>query len=199
MQSKLTGLFFGSFNPVHIGHLAIANYFVEFSGIAELWFVVSPQNPFKEKNSLLPERQRLHMLNLAIGSDPRLKTCDIEFTLPRPNYTVDTLTYLREKHPDNTFALIMGSDNLAGFHKWKNYQEIIKYHPLMVYPRPGFDKSGMSNTHHAEWVMAPQMDISSSVLRKAIMDGHNMKYYFAEAVWNYIDEMNFFKTGKPSS
>ncbi|NLA25570.1 MAG: nicotinate-nucleotide adenylyltransferase, partial [Bacteroidales bacterium] len=188
----LTGLFFGSFNPVHIGHMAIANYFVEFAKLEELWFVVSPQNPLKEKSGLLPERQRLYMLELAIGKDYRLKTCDIEFSLPKPSYTVNTLTYLREKYPNRNFAIIMGSDNLASFHKWKNYKEIIKHHEILVYPRPSFTPETIENSYNAIWVNAPLMEIAASDLRKAIANGHDMKYFFPEKVWEYIDSMNFF-------
>ena len=130
------GLFFGSFNPIHIGHLIIANYMINFSDLTEVWFVISPQNPFKEKKTLLSEHHRLELVRIAIEDNNNLKVSDIEFKLPQPSYTINTLTYLQEKYPKKKFSLIMGEDNLKTFHKWKNYEEIIKYYELYIYPRP---------------------------------------------------------------
>ena len=132
-----TGLFFGSFNPVHIGHLAIANYFVEFTDLDQLWFVVSPQNPLKKKSTLLNDHHRLHLLELAINDSPLFRISDIEFKLPKPSYTINTLTYLKEKFPKRKFSLIMGSDGLDSFSKWKNFQIILDNYEIYVYPRPG--------------------------------------------------------------
>ena len=134
-MKKQIGLFFGSFNPIHIGHLIIANHLVEHSAMDELWLVVTPQNPFKEKQSLLDNHLRLEMTNLAIEEYPKLRASNIEFQLPQPNYTVNTLAYLEEKHPQVNFALIMGEDNLKSFHKWKNYEYILANYPIYVYPR----------------------------------------------------------------
>ena len=132
---KKIGLFFGSFNPIHIGHLILANYILENSDMDELWFVVSPQNPFKEKKSLLKDHNRLDMVQLAIKNYPKMKASNVEFSLPQPSYTIDTLTYLHEKYPDYSFALIMGEDNLDGLAKWKNSETLIKNHQIIVYPR----------------------------------------------------------------
>ena len=133
------GLYFGTFNPIHIGHLAIANYMLEFAGIDQLWFVVSPQSPFKQKQNMLDDYQRLELVNRAIGDDLRMRVSSIEFKLPKPSYTIDTLTYLQEEFPAHRFSILMGSDNLENFHKWKNYEQIIENYPVIIYPRPGFD------------------------------------------------------------
>ena len=128
------GLFFGTYNPVHIGHMVIANYMVEYTDMDQLWMVVTPQNPFKQKESMLKDFDRLHLVNLAIGDDLRLRGSDIEFRLPQPNYTSDSLAYLKEKFPEHEFALIMGADNLNSFHKWKNHDYILEHHEIYVYP-----------------------------------------------------------------
>jgi len=191
MHNKLTGLFFGSFNPVHIGHLLIANYFVEFTEMCEVWFIVSPQSPFKQKQHMLPERQRLHLLNLAIESDDRFRASDIEFSMPKPSYTIDTLTYLSEKHPDRQFAIIMGSDNLTGFAKWKNYNEILRNYRIYVYPR----KNTGTGVIHENIVLteAPAVEISSSLIRDAIASNRDIRHYLPAPVWEYISAMNFFR------
>ncbi len=135
----ITGLYFGSFNPIHIGHLAIANFMIEFSELEQLWFVVSPQNPLKEKKSLLKDYHRLEMVRLAVEDDERFRASDIEFKLPTPSYTIDTLTYLEEKHPGRKFQLVMGADGLSTFHKWKHADLIVKKYHRLIYPRPGTD------------------------------------------------------------
>jgi nicotinate-nucleotide adenylyltransferase len=135
------GLFFGSFNPVHVGHMVLANYMLEYTDLDKIWFVISPHNPLKKKSSLLDEKHRLQLVNLAIGDNAKIKASDIEFKLPQPSYTVVTLAYLKEKHPEYEFALILGEDNLLSFNKWKNYEEILKHHQLYVYPRPNTVKS----------------------------------------------------------
>jgi len=166
-QMKI-GLYFGSFNPVHIGHMAIANYILEFSEIDKLWFVVSPQNPMKNKASLLAENHRYELLNLAITDVSKYKVCTVEFNMPKPSYTIDTLTYLTEKYPENKFYLIMGADNLASFKKWKNYDVILKNYKILVYPRPGFDDLKLLSHKNIIKVNAPLIEISSSFIRKAI-------------------------------
>ena len=188
------GLFFGTYNPVHVGHMVIANYMIEFTDLDQIWMVVTPQNPFKQKQSLLRDYDRLHLVRLAIGDDLRIKASDIEFNLPQPNYTVDTLAYLREKFSDKEFALIMGADNLNHFHKWKNYQAIIDHHDLYVYPRMESNDGGELRHHYkVNYVEAPVMKISSSFIRKAIQEGKNVNHYIPKDVADYIDEMNFYR------
>ena len=140
-----TGLFFGSFNPIHNGHMLLANYMLSFTDLERLWFVVSPHNPLKEKSSLLANNHRLELVKLAIGVNNKMKASNIEFKLTQPSYTVNTLAHLQEKFPQNTFVLIMGSDNLQSFHKWKNYEHILEHYELYVYPRPGFDGGDLRN------------------------------------------------------
>lgn len=187
------GLFFGSFNPIHIGHLAIANYIVEYSDLDELWLVVSPQNPLKNKKTLLDEYDRLHMVELALNNNSKIKANNIEFRLSKPSYTIDTLTYLNEKYPKNQFALILGADNLKYFNKWKNYEIILKEYRLYVYPRPNYDLGEFKNHSSVNLINAPMMEISSSFIRNSIKDGKNLKYFLPNAVYEYISEMNFYK------
>lgn len=194
-QLHLTvGLYFGSYNPIHIGHLAIANYMVEFTNIDQLWFVVSPQNPFKKKANLLDDYQRLELAQLAINNDDRLRASNIEFNLPKPSYTVDTLAYLKDRHPNYHFKILMGSDNLENFHKWKNYEAIVENYGVIVYPRPGFDKSKVrkhKNISIAE--NTPLMEISSSFIRAAVRQGKDVRHFLPPRSWEYLDEMNFYK------
>ena len=187
-----TGLFFGSFNPVHNGHMMLANYFLAVQGLKEVWFVVSPQNPLKQKSTLLDERQRLQMVNLAIGDYPKMKASNIEFGLPQPSYTVNTLAHLQEKYPKKEFALIMGSDNLQSLHRWKNYEEILNRHIIYVYPRPGF--SGGEFTKHQNVVMteAPIIEISSTQIREWIKDKKDVRFFMPNASWEYLKEMHFY-------
>ena len=187
------GLYFGSFNPIHIGHLAIANYMVEFTDLDSLWFVVSPQNPFKTKKSLLPEYQRLELVNQAIGDDFRFRASNIEFRLPKPSYTIDTLTYLKEAYPNHQFVLIMGSDNLKSFDKWKNYQQLIEQYPILVYPRPGFDESTMPSDANMKIVNAPFIEVSSSFIRDSIAAGKDVSFFMHPQTANYISEMHFYE------
>lgn len=187
------GLFFGSFNPVHVGHMVLANFMLEYTDLERIWFVISPHNPLKQKQSLLDERHRLQLVNLAIGDNTKLKASDIEFKLPQPSYTIDTLTYLKEKFPKNEFALIMGSDNLDSFHKWKNYEEILKQCELYVYPRPGFEGGQLKSHTKVKLVNAPVMEISSTLLRQAIKEKKDVRYFMPEASWNYIKEMHFYE------
>lgn len=187
------GLYFGTFNPIHIGHMAIANYMVEFTGIRQLWFIVSPQNPFKEEKSLLKDYHRLEMVNLAIEGDDRFRASGIEFKLPRPSYTINTLVYLHEAHPDHEFYLLMGSDNLKHFHKWKNADLILENNHILVYPRPGEQPQPASLHPHIHMVEAPLMEISASFIRQAIADGKNVSYFIPPKVWQYLQEMNFYR------
>lgn len=187
------GLFFGSFNPVHVGHMVLANYMLEYTALERIWFVVSPHNPLKQKSSLLDEKQRLQLVNLAIGDNTKLKTSDIEFKLPQPSYTIYTLTYLREKFPKNEFVLIMGADNLENFHKWKNYEEILKQFELYVYPRPDSDGGKLKDHPKVKFVNAPLMEISSTAIRQAIKEKKDLRYFIPEASWNYIKEMHFYE------
>jgi nicotinate-nucleotide adenylyltransferase len=193
------GLYFGSFNPIHIGHIAIAGYMTEFAGINQVWFVVSPHNPLKKKETLLDDYQRLYMTNLAIGDSDKLRSSDIEFKLPLPSYTIDTLTYLKEKHSRNEFCLVMGEDNLLTLHKWKNAEELVRNYSIYVYPRPGLKKPGsllldqllsMADIHKID---APLMDISGTFIRDGIKKGKDMSYFLPPPVWKYIREMHFYE------
>ena len=188
------GLFFGSFNPIHIGHLAIANYMVEFTDLDKVWFVISPHNPLKQKTTLLPDIQRLNMVRIAIEYDNRFKASSIEFDLPQPSYTINTLTYLKEKHPENEFVLIMGSDGLDTFHKWKNYKELIATYQRYIYPRPGTTKELLQNIENGIIINAPLIEISSTFIRESIIKGKDVRYFLPEKVWQYLEEMNFFRS-----
>ncbi len=192
------GLFFGSFNPVHVGHMVLANYMASFTNLEQVWFVVSPHNPLKEKSSLLNQNQRLHMVNLAIGDSDVLKSSNIEFGLSQPSYTINTLAHLKEKYPQHEFSLIMGEDNLESFTKWKNYEEILKNHKIYVYPRPKTNSSvpiaiGIKNHPNIVMTEAPLMDISSTMIRQAIKTKKNVCFFVPQAVWQYLDEMSFYK------
>ncbi|MBI2721218.1 MAG: nicotinate-nucleotide adenylyltransferase [Bacteroidetes bacterium] len=187
------GLFFGSFNPVHIGHLALANYMLSFTDMQQVWFVVSPHNPLKNKAGLLNQNDRLHLVNLALDFHPKLKASNIEFELSQPSYTINTLAHLKEKFPEHVFSLIMGRDNLQTFNKWKNYEEILKRHHIYVYPRIKSESSEFDNHKKVHLTEAPVMEISSTFIRKAIKDKKNVQYFMHPKVWEYIDEMNFYK------
>jgi len=189
---SLIGLFFGSFNPIHIGHLMIANYMTEFSGLHQVWFIVSPQNPLKEKDSLLADYHRLAMVNLAIENDHRFKSSDIEFKLPRPSYTIDTLTRLSEKYPSKEFVLIAGSDILPTFHKWKNHQELLNQYRFFIYPRPDFENSTFPGHPNLRFVDAPRIKLSSSFIREGIREGKDLRYFLPDKVWKYVQEMHFY-------
>jgi len=188
------GLYFGSYNPVHIGHMVIANYMVEFTRIDQLWFVVSPQNPHKTQENLLDDYHRLELVNRAIDGDPRFRTSNIEFGLPKPNYTIDTLAYLHEKFPNHQFSIIMGSDNLESFHKWKNYQVILGNYGIIIYPRPGFDESKiMKHPNISIAENTPLMEISSSFIRESIKSSKDVRHFMPQKSWEYLDEMNFYR------
>ncbi|MFO7659100.1 MAG: nicotinate (nicotinamide) nucleotide adenylyltransferase [Bacteroidales bacterium] len=188
-----TGLFFGSFNPVHIGHLAIANYMVEFTDIDRLWFVISPHNPLKKKESLLPDYARYELLKMAIANEETFDISDIEFRLPKPSYTIDTLTYLRELYPRHHFVLIIGSDNLSTFSKWKNYRLIEENYHRYVYPRKGSELIDLKQHKNITIVNAPVIEISSSFIRKSLAGGKNIRYFLPGKVYEEIIKMNYFK------
>lgn len=190
---KEIGLFFGSFNPIHIGHLMLANYMVEYTTMNELWFVVSPQNPFKESSSLLPEIHRYALVERAIEDDRRFKVSNIEFSLPKPSYTTDTLAHLQERFPNYDFSLIMGGDNLSHLHKWKNAAYLVDNHKIYVYPRP-HTKPGVFDDHaNVHKVDAPMVEISASFIRKAIKSKKDIYWYLPQKAWQYLDEMGFYR------
>ncbi len=193
---KKVGLYFGTFNPIHIGHLVIANHMVEFSDLDEVWFVITPKSPFKTKQTLLDNNHRYQMVFEAINDYPKLKASTIEFDLPQPNYTIDTLVHIQEKYGDEfVFSLLMGEDNLKGFHKWKNYQAILEHHNIYVYPRisTGVVHSQFVNDTRIHRIEAPVMELSSTFIRKSHATGKNVRPLLPEAVWRYMDEMNFYR------
>ena len=189
------GLYFGTFNPIHVGHLIIANHMAEFSDLEEVWFVVTPHNPFKKKNTLLADNHRFQMVRIATEDYPKLKPSNIEFGMPQPNYTVNTLAHLYEKFPQHHFSLIMGEDNLQSFHKWKNYETIVQNHQLYVYPRVYEDhvRSKFHDHEKVQFINAPIVEISSTFIRKGIKNNKNIRPLLPNSVWIYIDEMNFYK------
>ncbi|MBK8808776.1 MAG: nicotinate-nucleotide adenylyltransferase [Bacteroidales bacterium] len=187
------GLYFGSFNPIHIGHLAIANYMIEFSDLEQIWFVVTPQSPDKKQASLLPDYQRYELVYRAIEDFQYFRVSNIEFTLPKPSYTIDSLVHIGEKFPEHTFSLIMGADNLVTINKWKNAEIILKDYNIYVYPRPHIIIEEYLNYSTIKIVEAPLMEISSSFIREAIKKGKNLKAFVPLKTWNYIEEMNFYK------
>ncbi len=187
------GLFFGSFNPIHVGHLIIANYMATHTDLKEVWLVVSPQNPLKQKSSLARDYDRLHLVRLAIDTNPKLQASNIEFDLPKPSYTVDTLAYIREKHPTKEFVLIMGGDNLGTFHKWKNYETILKNHQIYVYSRPKYELGALADHESVVLFEAPLMDISASYIRKCIKNGKSVEYLVTPSVFEYLEVSSLYK------
>lgn len=208
---KKVGLFFGTFNPIHVGHLIIANHLAEYSDLEEVWLVVTPHNPHKKKSSLLGDIHRLTMARIAVEDFPKIKSSNIEFNLTQPNYTINTLAVLEEKHPDLNFCLIMGEDNLKNLHKWKNYEVILKRYPIYVYPRVLREisktshsiplQSGNSDEENLllkngkgiTKINAPIVQISSTFIRKNIALGNDIRPLLPQKVWEYLDEMNFYK------
>ncbi|UII81366.1 nicotinate (nicotinamide) nucleotide adenylyltransferase [Flagellimonas sp. CMM7] len=193
---KKVGLYFGTFNPIHIGHLAIANHMVEFSDLDEVWFVITPQSPFKTKQSLLDNHHRYQMVFEAVQDYPKLKPSKIEFDLPQPNYTINTLLHLEEQYGEEYgFSLIMGEDNLKSFHKWRNYEAILEHYAIYVYPRISKGKMESQFDDHSKVVKvdAPIMEISSTFIRREHKKGKNVKPLLPASVWKYMDEMNFYR------
>lgn len=186
------GLFFGSFNPVHTGHMIIANVIYESTDIDKVWFIVSPQNPFKKNKSLLPETDRLDLVREAINDDYHFEASNVEFSMPRPSYTIDTLTYLSEKHPDYDFKLIIGEDNLASFPRWKNHEIILERFGLLVYPRPNAKPSDLADHPSVQKIDAPEVDISATLIRKLLKDGRSIKYLVPEGVRELIEARKYF-------
>ena len=189
------GLYFGTFNPIHVGHLIIANHMAEHSGLDEIWMVVTPHNPFKKKDTLLDDFHRLEMVYLATKDYPKIKPSDIEFKLPQPNYTINTLTHLQEKYPQHEFALIMGEDNLKSLHKWKNYELILQNHDIFVYPRisPEVEDIAFRSHSRVHHVNAPVVEVSSTFIRENIKNGKNIKPLLPAKVWEYIDHNIFYR------
>lgn len=186
------GLYFGSFNPVHIGHLIIANYMASFTELDEVWFVVSPQNPFKKKSTLADPYDRLEMLNLALEGAEHLRVTDIEFHLPIPSYTIDTLTHLKAKYPNREFVLLMGEDSLESLEKWKNADIILRDYQIYVYPRPGFDGGKLKDHPSITITATPLMELSSTFLRKAIKENKNIQFFVPQKVIEFIDKKGLY-------
>lgn len=189
------GLYFGTFNPIHVGHMIIANHMAEHSDLDQIWLVVTPHNPHKQKTTLLDDYQRLHMVTLATEDFTKIKPSDIEFKLQQPNYTVNTLAHLEEKYPKHEFVLIMGEDNLNSFHKWKNYEVILKNHEIYVYPRKNSDKINEQFVAHnkIKRVDAPIIELSSTFIRDNIKSKKNVAPMLPQKVWDYIDSSAFYR------
>jgi len=189
------GLYFGTFNPIHVGHVIIANHLVEYSELDEIWMVVTPHNPHKKKSSLLANHHRLELVYLALQSHTKIKPSDIEFKLPQPNYTVNTLAHINEKYPQHEFSLIMGEDNLKSFHKWKNFETILENHHLYCYPRisEGKVKTNFNNHPKIHRIEAPIIELSASLIRNGIKNKKNVAPMLPIETWKYIDEMNFYR------
>ncbi len=193
-KAKKVGLYFGSFNPIHVGHMVVANFMREFAELDQVWFVISPQNPLKQKKSLLADHHRYEMVYRALGDQDHYKPSRVEFGMPLPSYTIDTLEKLREKHPHHQFFLIMGGDNLLTFHKWKDFEKIYENNELLIYPRPGYDLSEVLPRYpKARIVEAPLMEISSTFIRENLSKGRNLRYFMSEAAYEYLESMNFYR------
>lgn len=187
------GLFFGSFNPIHTGHMIISSVLLANSDLDEVWFVVSPQNPFKGKGSLLHEQDRYDLVQAAVGEASKMRVIDIEFRMPRPSYTIDTLTYLAEQHQEKEFVLIIGEDNLNSFPKWKNHEQILDHFGLYVYPRPNSKPSKVGDHANVKFLDAPQIDISATFIRKSIKKGRSIKYLVPDPVDSLIRFKKFYQ------
>lgn len=186
------GLYFGSFNPVHNGHLIIANHIANYTSLDRIWFVISPQNPFKEKSSLINENHRKHLIDLAIEGEKKLRSSNIEFKLPIPSYTIDTLTYLEELHPKNQFSIIVGSDSFQNIHKWKNSETLLKNFPIIIYERPGFRVDKKKLNANTLLLKAPLLDISSTMIRQMIREKKSIRYLVPEVVKEEIDRNQYY-------
>ena len=186
------GLYFGSFNPIHVGHLIIANHILNHTDLEKVWFIVSPQNPLKSGNTLLNEYDRLHLVRVAIEDDNRMKASDIEFTLPRPSYAVDTLTYLKEKYPEHNFSVIIGADSYQNLHRWKNYEVILNDYRLFIYKRPGYEFGHVANPN-VNVLDAPLLDISATAIRESIKENKSIRYMVPPRVLEEIEKGNYYK------
>jgi len=187
------GLFFGSFNPIHIGHLIIANYMATQTDLDRVWLVVSPQNPLKPKKTLARDRDRLHLVRLGIGENSALKASEVEFSLPKPSYTIDTLAFLKEKYPKHQFVLIMGADNLGSLHLWKNYEQILAEYELYVYKRPAYELGEFAKYPKVKIFETPPLDISATYIRECIKAGKSVRYMVPEAVWEYLESGTLYR------
>lgn len=190
-----TGLYFGSFNPIHIGHLIIANHLLNETSLEEIWFVVSPQNPFKPSTTLLNEYDRLHLVRKATEGNVRLKASDVEFSLPKPSYTATTLTYLTEKYPAREFAIVMGSDSFQNLHRWYNYKAITNNFPIFVYNRPGIEINSDQGAM-VSFLDAPLLDISATYIRRLVQEGKSVKYLVPPSIEAEVMENRFYKAQK---
>jgi len=186
------GLYFGSFNPIHIGHLIIANTMLEGTDMDEVWFVISPQNPLKKRESLIHEFDRYDLVAAATNDNYRMRPCDIEFRMPKPSYTADTLAYLSDQHRDKKFSLILGSDNLKHFHKWKNHEAILEHYAIYIYPRPGAPVGELPKHPHVHLIEAPLLDISATFIRNQIANGRSVQYLVPEAALALIRTRQLF-------
>lgn len=190
---KHVGLFFGSFNPIHIGHMIIAEYMANRTQLEQVWFVVSPQNPLKERSTLANDFDRLHMVRIAIDDNPKLRASNIEFSLPKPSYTIDTMAYLHEKYPEHTFSLIMGSDNLTTIHKWKNYDLLLERYQIHLYNRPGSETNTALENAKVEFHDVPLLEISSTFIRQSIAAGHSVRYMVPEPVYEFLKGSRIYR------
>ncbi|HEX5625428.1 MAG TPA: nicotinate (nicotinamide) nucleotide adenylyltransferase, partial [Saprospiraceae bacterium] len=185
---------FGSFNPVHTGHMIIAQHLANQSEIDQVWMIISPHNPLKEKHSLANDYDRLHLVQLAVEDNPKIQASAVEFKLPKPSYTIDTLAHLKEKFPMHVFSLIMGGDNLASLTKWKNYELILQHHLIYIYNRPGTDPDQPHSDHpNIRYCQAPLLDLSSTYIRQAIKDGRSIRYLVPDKVFDYLEGSRMFK------
>jgi nicotinate-nucleotide adenylyltransferase len=189
------GLYFGTFNPIHVGHLIIANHMAEYSDLEQVWMVVTPHNPHKQKNTLLDDYQRLHLVRLATEDFPKIKPSDIEFKLSQPNYTVNTLAHLKDNYPQHEFSLIMGEDNLKSLHKWKNYEFILENHDIYIYPRVSVEAENfeLPNQNRIHKIDAPIVEVSSTFIRENIKNKKNIRPLLPQKVWEYVDHNNFYR------
>lgn len=189
------GLYFGTFNPIHVGHMIIANHMAEFTDLDQIWMVVTPHNPLKQKETLLDDYTRLHLVTMATEDFPKIKASDIEFKLPQPNYTVHTLAHLQDKYPSHNFSLIMGEDNLKSLHKWKNYEVILDHHDIYVYPRVTTEIENLNFRNHPKVhvIQAPIVEISSTFIRESIKNKKNIRPLVPHTVWDYIDHNNLYR------
>lgn len=187
------GLFFGSFNPVHVGHMIIANHMVQYTDLDQVWMVVTPHNPLKNKTSLAKDRDRYHLVQLAIGNNTKIKPSNVEFSLPLPSYTIDTLTFLNEKYPKHIFALIMGGDNLESIEKWKNYQQILANYDIYLYQRAGYNPEKNRDFPRVKHMNVPLLDISATFIRQAIREGKSVQYLVPDAVYDYLENSVMYR------